>query len=59
MDVKDILAPSRLNGLTLTELSATVSLSTISDVVDLASVHSDEHVLRLKSHRNLYEPKLW
>ena len=50
MDVKDILAPSRLNGLTLTALSATVSLSTISDVVELASVHSDEHVLRLKSH---------
>ena len=57
MDVKDILAPSRLNGLTLTELSATVSLSTISDVVELASVHSDEHVLRPTC--NLYEPKLW
>ena len=50
MDVKDILAPSRLSGLTLTEPSATVSLSTISDVIELASVHSDEHVLRRKSH---------
>ena len=35
MDVKDILAPSRLSGLTLTEPSVTVSLSTISDVIDL------------------------
>ncbi len=57
MDVKDILAPSRLNGLTLTEPSATVSLSTISNVVDLASVYSDDHVLRPTC--NLYEPKLW
>ena len=50
MDVKDILAPSHASGLTLIEASVTVSLNILSDVVDLASVPSDENVLRLKSY---------
>jgi hypothetical protein len=49
VDVKDILAPSRLRGLTLVELSATVSLSTMSDVLDLALSRSDGNVLRRKN----------
>jgi hypothetical protein len=49
VDVKDILAPSRLSGLTHMEPSVTVS----SDVIDPALVRSEEHGLRPKLPSNL------